>query len=1247
MFKRAVKNSQFWLYAGLLLLFLSIGFYTYDRFRTDEQILELVQATLQEDFFACLKYYESDSLSTLPKPAYCRACELVYDRTDRLVSWTENQYLPSEDEIKRLWGLDEGPLLILDGKIYYQLKQGIGDQFRVVLIPLSISYGIVNEFVNPYHFLGRWASTYEKDAPYISVIPGEEAGVIVIRGAEGEPAFSISGLSPYPFRQPVRYAVLGLLVLALVCFAAFIRIYTLRHWEWRYRIDFGLLLAVLALRGLLSWSGIWMNYVSIELFNPTILAFDDQYAPSLGELTINIITLAVLSFILYTYLFRLSQVFYRKLAQRPFFAWVFCVFSLGASLFLLYWFGETFAKITTNSKAAIDFSNIFSTSIYSFLILLDVGILLLSIYLAMFILLRFNVLFGFRLRFHPIFLLVHFLIIVGFAVYLFGDSSYLAALSVLVVIAVVSVIYRRPFTALLSYDLPNHLLLLTAASLLITYNVAIGIEMRNEIDVEQISSRILGEQVSNTIFAFEKVTSAIKTDQEEIRDQMNAIINPTGFRDWLQEKYMIPNFPGYEVALFMYDEKQRRLDRDRSSQPAIPPNAEIPLQDRGERVRDSMNLYLVPNFNNNFRDLYVGTFSISFDSADTRTFLLELSPTSLESEGLYPSLSLNTSVYDEVKLVNSFDHAIYRNGTLYRKRGNSSFPIHWAWDSVKSSRIVGNYKEFVEPLETRENRLVVIRYERQSVFNMLTTFSFIFYYYVLAALLLLALPVYLFRIMRENRTGYSIPLRAKIRLGLLSISILPMFVIIVIISPFIRQRYYDQASQELKEKAARITNALGPDYLVMQRDALGQIALEREFRDRLNSLKILGDSDVNIYDGSGSKIYSTQGMIFESGLRSDLMNAEAYQTLRSGEVSEVSIEERIGSLPYYSAYKPIVGGAGEPEGYINVPFLAQRDVLESEIQDFLAFLANIYLLVFLLLNVVAVLLSNTITRPLAIIQQRLAATGIGGENKPIDYVSDDEIGAIVTAYNQMVEKLGESEQKLSQTQRELAWRQMARQVAHEIKNPLTPMKLSIQHLTRAWDDKSNKLQQLFPRVMQTLLVQIESLVRIANSFSEFARMPETVKTRVAVNAVLVEVVDLYAQHENAMWLIDVPEEPFYAFIDRDQLSRTFNNIIKNALQAIEENGIIHVSMKINYEMARIEIRDNGKGMSDEVKEKVFQPSFSTKTSGMGLGLAIVKRAIESSGGKIYFDTKEGAGTAFFIELPFAKEVEQALEQVNG
>lgn len=199
------------------------------------------------------------------------------------------------------------------------------------------------------------------------------------------------------------------------------------------------------------------------------------------------------------------------------------------------------------------------------------------------------------------------------------------------------------------------------------------------------------------------------------------------------------------------------------------------------------------------------------------------------------------------------------------------------------------------------------------------------------------------------------------------------------------------------------------------------------------------------------------------------------------------------------------------------------------------------------------------------------------------------------------------------------------------------MRLSVQHLVRTWaSDKpaNEKLNTLFEKVTRTILVQVESLVNIANSFSQFANMPEPVKSKFPLQAVIQEVVDLYANEGDVQLELDMPVEEFYVHSDRDQLSRVFNNLIKNGKQAIEhEQGLVLVKMTVEGDLAKVMISDNGKGIPEEIGSRIFEPRFSTKSSGMGLGLAIVKKIVEGAEGRIYFESEVGKGTRFFVELP--------------
>ena len=260
-------------------------------------------------------------------------------------------------------------------------------------------------------------------------------------------------------------------------------------------------------------------------------------------------------------------------------------------------------------------------------------------------------------------------------------------------------------------------------------------------------------------------------------------------------------------------------------------------------------------------------------------------------------------------------------------------------------------------------------------------------------------------------------------------------------------------------------------------------------------------------------------------------------------------------------------------------------------------------------------------------------------------VADDEIGTLIDEYNRMIKKLEDSAELLAQSERDAAWREMAKQVAHEIKNPLTPMKLSIQYLTHAYQSNPQDIEPLLKRVSGTLIEQIDNLAQIATEFSSFAKMPRAKNSSFVINQLVNNVHELFSKGEaKADLSLSLPEEEFIIFADKNQLMRVLNNLIKNAVQAIPDNrkGVIKVSLFREDKIAIIKVSDNGSGIPNDMLDKVFVPNFTTKSSGTGIGLAISKNIIEAISGQIYFKTELGSGTDFYVELPIEsiKELEE-------
>ena len=368
-------------------------------------------------------------------------------------------------------------------------------------------------------------------------------------------------------------------------------------------------------------------------------------------------------------------------------------------------------------------------------------------------------------------------------------------------------------------------------------------------------------------------------------------------------------------------------------------------------------------------------------------------------------------------------------------------------------------------------------------------------------------------------------------------------------------------------------------------------------------------------------------------------------------------EERIGTFTYTTGYEALPDESGGPGAVIAIPTLPEQAAIEANQARMIAYLFGVLLLLLVGIFLITTLLANRLTRPFRRLRQGLLSVGAGEElAEPIPVESSDEVGELIETFNAMRYQLEESRRKLAQQERELAWREMARQVAHEIKNPLTPMKLSVQHLRRAHreepaatgDGEPGRFTALLDRITGTLIEQIDALTRIANEFASFARLPSRHLERLDLNAVVREAAALIGEEEHARIALALTPDPLPIDADREELRRVYINLFKNALQAMPESerGTVTVRTEERGRQAFSAVRDTGTGIPEDARAKVFQPNFSTKTRGMGLGLAITKKAIEDLSGEITFETAVGVGTTFFIRLPLADATQPVSEPVD-
>ena len=402
----------------------------------------------------------------------------------------------------------------------------------------------------------------------------------------------------------------------------------------------------------------------------------------------------------------------------------------------------------------------------------------------------------------------------------------------------------------------------------------------------------------------------------------------------------------------------------------------------------------------------------------------------------------------------------------------------------------------------------------------------------------------------------------------------------------------------------------------------------------LTRIATVFSSDINLYDTKGNLLASSQNKLFEEGLLSRKMNPQAYNELIHENQSEYVNYEQIGKLNFISAYIPFFNNEHNLLAYINLPAFSKQQELEKEISTLLVALINIYVFLFVLSVFLALFISSRITEPLKLLQTKLSKIKLGTTNELIEWKNKDEIGNLIIEYNRMIVELSNSAEMLAKSERESAWREMAKQVAHEIKNPLTPMKLSIQYLERSWKDKAPDWESKLEKVTKTMVEQIDTLTTIANEFSNFAKMPTANNEKLILSSIIDIATALY-QNEIKIEIDYNACEQIQVYADKEQLLRVFNNIIKNGMQAIQEGneGLINIRLSQHESMVQVAISDNGVGIEEVQKDKIFFPNFTTKSSGTGLGLAMVKNIVEMSNGRIWFETEIGKGTTFFIELP--------------
>lgn len=560
----------------------------------------------------------------------------------------------------------------------------------------------------------------------------------------------------------------------------------------------------------------------------------------------------------------------------------------------------------------------------------------------------------------------------------------------------------------------------------------------------------------------------------------------------------------------------------------------------------------------------------------------------------------------------AFERSVYENNTT-----EFSF-----FQSEGYDHLVYNYDN---------NGSVIISYPTVLFYNTLISFTYIFFFF-----LVIVLSFSLIGNRFTHIIDFQLSIKNKITFSMILILVLSMIFVATGTIFYTKSQFENTQRKILGEKIQSVLVELEHKLSNVER-------IEHIDEDYLNSLLIKFSNvfytDINMYDLEGNLLATSRNEIFERQLTSNKMNSVAYRELVLNKKARIVHKENIGDLFYYSAYVPFISSDNKLLAYLNLPYFSKEIILRQELLKVIVAIVNIYAFLIILSILLAIYMSNKLTQPLRLVQQRISNINLSKKNERVNYSGKDEIAELVNEFNRMLEELDRSARLLAKSERESAWREMARQIAHEIKNPLTPMKLSIQLLEKSWLNKDEDFGERIKRVAQTNIEQIDSLSSIATAFSQFAQMPAIRSEKVNLVQKIQLSSELFDECSNVRLVVDTPDvKEVNVLADNERILQVFNNLIKNAIQAIPKHqvGEVHISINETEESVVVEIKDNGVGISSEMEDHLFQPNFTTKGSGTGLGLAIVKNIVEEFGGAIWFKSEEGKGSSFFVSMPLFK-----------
>jgi len=1136
----------------------------------------------------------------------------------KLIKWSDYHFIPEFEDINpvsdpRVLNLNDNIVMVVNVRDIVD-----GDSVLISgLIPLAINYPVNNEYLR---------SDYNRDifsSSNIRIIANGDNRDILL---DGEPFIGIefSGLS-FSVNSPWKLMLfLGGLFFLLFFIAGIIRIQNLAG---RYITGFLIfLISLIVIRfGILSL-GIPGSLIRIDFFDPRYYA-SSYMNPSFGDLFLNVILIWAIIYYLFS-IYQRMPVIRKILSSDEKQATVIAVVFILIQFLGGYYIFRLISSINTHSQWELDisknleFSFFRMSSYFLFLVATTSHIMLSSI--------CFNLIKKIISNRKFIFLLTGIYILISAGI-IFIEPDLLWLSTIIWVYSLIIKYFRIPG----SFNrLPYSAFIFIAVTTIMTsFLGAFAIykhhksKIRNE--KERYASHLFQQNDIMAEYYLAEAADKIRNDVFIQSRLLSPFATKQIIRDKIQRVYFKNYFDKYDINILLFNGRGQPFTNTGPDYHEIRDNYA-----RNDFQTEYDELYLLNANQPGAPTMYLKFLEIKRYSSVAGYIIINLRLKRVVPTNVFPKL-LKDDRFDMTDENISFGYVMYKQGKLITQSGeHQGLKIK---DFLEESKILqkgfkaGNnsYLGF-----KGDNETVILISSGIYNFRLFAgNFSFLFSVFSLVFLVILLGVAGAYQI-----SGRNLNYATRIQIFLNIAFIVPLIVVSITTLTRLSRNYNDEMDSRYQDIAKNLSMNIAPflaDYLSDKSEVIDR----EELTNELSMTARIAECDINYFgidNMQGRLLSSTQSLIYEKGILSRYINPVAGNGLYTGLRDQIVLREYAGELEYKSAYTRIESpGSGNMLGVLSIPFFSSQQEIDEKVSDLMVNLLNIFTVIFIIFLIISYFTSFYLTQPIQLLIQKIRKTSLEGDNEPLRYMSNDEIGQIVNEYNKMLIKLKESRIALAKTEKESAWREMARQVAHEIKNPLTPMKLTIQHLSRRIQAGKDEESRAIEKSLNSLLHNIDTLSGIASSFSTYAQMPVPEIEEFDFQALLKKTAGLYSNEGEARIELDLPDKKILTEGDPNWLGRAISNLIINGIQAVDKNQEAIVQIRLEEEdnsRLLLSIRDNGSGIAEDVRDKVFMPNFSTKYSGSGIGLAITKRAIEHAGGKIWFETIMGEGTTFFVEL---------------